>query len=231
MAASCNTSSASSMREKPPSKDPIYHDRKWLAERISAFSDIVIGFSLALQATSLAGGGTSHVSIGRIAAFLASFAIIASLWWMHNRLFAGYFVATPISVLLNFVALALIVLLVYGFSTIVIGEGGVQSAQLYMGSYGGALLLFGVLFFMGLHAERETMPSLNRTNGLRRGITLTAIGAVLIAGAVAFPYLHRREVTILMACLALFSLTFSRLSTRWFERKSGQLADPAGERV
>ena len=81
--------------------------------RLEAFSDIVIGFCLAELGTSL----TFNIKtmtldpVGVIAFFLA-FAIVCSLWFFHHRLFEHLFVPRTWPIVLNFVWLAVVVLLV-----------------------------------------------------------------------------------------------------------------------
>jgi uncharacterized membrane protein len=35
-------------------------------------------------------------------AFAASFGVICSIWWLHNRLFAYFFVPDAVSIVINF---------------------------------------------------------------------------------------------------------------------------------
>jgi uncharacterized membrane protein len=84
--------------------------------RLEAFSDIVIGFSLAQLGANLA--AASHASKFftsplEIIAFLFPFAIICSVWFFHHRLFSQVFVPRALPVILNFVWLAVVVLLVF----------------------------------------------------------------------------------------------------------------------
>ncbi len=84
--------------------------------RLEAFSDIVIGFSLAQLGANLA--TASHApqfftNPLQIIAFLFPFAIICSVWFFHHRLFSQAFVPKALPVILNFVWLAIVVLLVF----------------------------------------------------------------------------------------------------------------------
>jgi uncharacterized membrane protein len=84
--------------------------------RLEAFSDIVIGFSLAQLGANLATASYApqfFTSPLRILAFLFPFAIICSVWFFHHRLFSQVFVPKALPVILNFVWLAIVVLLVF----------------------------------------------------------------------------------------------------------------------
>ncbi len=86
------------------------------AHRIEAFSDVVIGLSLAQVGLSLV--VPQHVddlvkNPGWFAAFLWTFSLVCVLWWNHHRLFRSVFVPTRAAIFLNFVLLGSIVLLAY----------------------------------------------------------------------------------------------------------------------
>lgn len=81
--------------------------------RLEAFSDIVIGFSLAQLGASLQFTKAMTLDMRGVLAFVASFAIVCSLWYFHHRLFASYFVPKTLPIVLNFIWLAVVVLLVF----------------------------------------------------------------------------------------------------------------------
>ena len=84
--------------------------------RIEAFSDIVIGFTLAqLGAQLVVTGhpGSLLTDPGWFFNFLWTFAVVCGMWWLHNRLFRTIFAPTAASVMANFALLASIVILVY----------------------------------------------------------------------------------------------------------------------
>ncbi len=84
--------------------------------RFEAFSDIVIGFSLAQLGLSLgipARGADLFDNPAWLISFLWSFALICALWWFHHRVFAIVFAPRTLPVLVNFLWLAVVVLCVY----------------------------------------------------------------------------------------------------------------------
>lgn len=81
--------------------------------RLEAFSDIVIGFCLAeLGATLTFDQKTMTLDPVGVIAFFIAFAIICSLWFFHHRLFQGLFRPRTLPIVLNFLWLAVVVLLV-----------------------------------------------------------------------------------------------------------------------
>jgi uncharacterized membrane protein len=84
--------------------------------RFEAFSDIVIGLSLAQLGASLTvpkHGSDLFADPTWLFAFIFTFAIICSMWFFHHRLFVSVFVPRTGPILVNFVWLATVVLCVY----------------------------------------------------------------------------------------------------------------------
>jgi len=84
--------------------------------RYEAFSDVVIGFSLAQLGVSLAVPAKAADLFANpwwLVAFFWAFAMICAMWWFHHRFFAALFVPVTSLVLINFVWLAVVVLCVY----------------------------------------------------------------------------------------------------------------------
>jgi uncharacterized membrane protein len=88
-----------------------------IAHRLEAFSDIVIGFSLAeltlnlnLPSDALTLFTTHWVTLN---AFAITFAVVSWMWWSHHRLFTHYFVPTTLNIILNFLSLGGVMFLVY----------------------------------------------------------------------------------------------------------------------
>ena len=79
-----------------------------LTRRIESFSDLVIGFSLALLALTL----TIPPHIIELAtnpwwlvAYIWTFAVIAGIWYNHQRLFTHFFWPETLTIVLNFALL------------------------------------------------------------------------------------------------------------------------------
>lgn len=86
------------------------------AHRLEAFSDIVIGFSLAQMSLSfLIPKRAIDVYTHPIAfwAFSWTFFWIAILWWSRHRLFEDFFVPRRSTVILNFITLGMVIWLIY----------------------------------------------------------------------------------------------------------------------
>lgn len=90
---------------------------KHFTRRLEAFSDIVIGFSLAQLGAALvvSEDGFRHflTPLGLLN-FLLPFAIVCSAWFFHHRLFSQLFIPRTWPVILNFAWLASVVLAVFG---------------------------------------------------------------------------------------------------------------------
>jgi uncharacterized membrane protein len=84
--------------------------------RFEAFSDIVIGFSLAQLGVSLV-IPTRVIDLFLnpvwLFSFFWTFSVICALWWFHHRIFASIFMPRTLPVLLNFLWLAVLVLCVF----------------------------------------------------------------------------------------------------------------------
>ena len=126
--------------------------------RLEAFSDIVIGFSLAQLGAAEVFTKTMSLNASGALAFFASFAIVCSLWYFHHRLFQSVFVPRTLPIILNFAWLANVVLLV--FVSVRSSADGFQSRSaslLYFGLYAIAYLILTVQTGIGLRGKQ--LPS------------------------------------------------------------------------
>ncbi len=165
-----------------------YGDPDRFTHRLEAFSDIVIGFSLAQLSLSLT--IPPHVTdvvykpFGFFA-FLITFAIICMLWLRHHKWFEHYFVPTPLNVVLNFAVLGAIVLLVYALQLFLhsmrLGISFWPSFCLYMGTFGIVLLLFGIVYLIGVLRPRRDMTDDVRIVGFVQALRLVgaAVGVAI----------------------------------------------------
>jgi uncharacterized membrane protein len=158
--------------------------RKRVTHRLEAFSDIVIGFSLAQLTLSLV--IPTHVidfvqrPLG-IIAFLVTFVLVVRFWWLHFVIFEHYFEPTRLTVTCNFIALASLILQIFSLQLYVhfvptLSEGIVAS-RLYFGFF---VLSYGMLCVMlavGLHQRWAALTVGRRRAGVR--------AALRIAGTVA----------------------------------------------
>ena len=159
-----------------------------LVRRIESFSDLVIGFSLALLALTLGfppkiGDLVAHP--WWLIAYAWTFAVIALLWFSHQRLFSHYFTPNTATVIVNFVALALIGLIVYFVQVFVHYSGETSkawAALAYFGALGLTLLALGVLYAHGVRHRWEHLDSELRFTGVRFAVRCLLSGACMAIG-------------------------------------------------
>lgn len=157
------------------------HDERYV-HRIEAFSDIVIGFSLAqLGATLVIPPHAQNLvdNPGWLTGFLWTFGLVCLMWWNHHRLFRT-FKPTPISLVLNFVLLATIVLLVYFaqiFARVNALHDALVAGRLYFGALSLAAIVSALLFYVNVGIVRGTV-----INAVAGGLQAAVVLASLPAG-------------------------------------------------
>lgn len=179
-----------------------------LVHRIEAFSDIVIGFSLAQLGATLVIPAHAQDLIaqpGWIVLFFWTFALVCAMWWTHHRVFVAGFKPTPAALILNFVLLATIVLIVYFaqvFARISTPHDGLVAGRLYFGALGVSALVTALLYYVNL--------------GLSRGTIVNAISGLLQCAGVAVSIgLGDRLVSLpMMAMLVPIAWSVSAFAAR-----------------
>lgn len=140
--------------------------------RLEAFSDIVMGFSLAQLGVVL---GVTNRNVAffsdptLLISFLFPFAIICSMWFFHHRLFSYVFVPRTWPVLLNFVWLAAVVLLVLGAESY-IRASSVTTTRFYFAMYAFVCALLGVQYLLAIRYAREEQRPLRRLRSERGAV-------------------------------------------------------------
>jgi uncharacterized membrane protein len=133
-----------------------------------------------------------------LVAFAISFLFISILWWYHRKLFTTYFVLNPVTLVLNFVMLGGLALAVYFqqvFAQFVIGGMDAQWPQAcWTGSLAIVYAIVAVQYSIGIAYKRSILSE----SDLNYGITRAFRSAV---------------VAVLMATVAVASLTFGHLTT------------------
>lgn len=153
--------------------------------RLEAFSDIVIGFSLAQLGLSL--GIPRHISdifisakgSSVLGAFVITFTLVCSLWWLHHKLFRHLFVPTPVNIGLNFAALGGVLFYAYVMQVLIhLSFNDPYGFALYFGCYAYILLLFAYLAWFGLRTRGGALAeSLRIEQGdLTVRLTILALG-------------------------------------------------------
>jgi uncharacterized membrane protein len=163
-----------------------------LTHRIEAFSDLVIGFSLALLALTLA--IPPHIvelatNPWWLIAYFWTFFVICSVWYSHQRLFTHFFSPHPLTVILNFGLLSMVGLLVFFVQVFVHYHDSfdrVWAFLAYFTVFGTLFLIMGTLYLHGTLTRWNRLSAEDRYTGLlqsARGI----IGgpAVLIGVAIS----------------------------------------------
>lgn len=160
-----------------------------LTHRLEAFSDIVLGFSLAEMTINFAipRHAIEVYDSTAIYAFAFTFLVVSMAWFTHRRLFEYYFVPRTPTIVLNFVLLGLIVWLVYQLQLYV---HFAESADHGVAAYGYGVtfsivwMLYAVLFtvctrmrWTKLDAEmrRSGALAVARTGLLGAGMMLTLL--------------------------------------------------------
>lgn len=164
--------------------------------RLEAFSDIVIGFSLAQLALTLVMPKDSpkdlftHVQgLKELFGFAVTFALVCAVWWSHHRLFRHLFVPVPVNIVANFAALGGVIFLAFSLQVLVhFSLNDSVAYAMYMGSYAWITLLFSAIAWNGLRLRRDRMTpdvrALNTKFAIRSSIVavwLTALMALTLA--------------------------------------------------
>lgn len=172
-----------------PSKDE--SDQR-LIRRLESFSDIIIGFSLAQLALSLAIPKDGALGLlhdpGPLVAFVITFTLVCGMWWGHHRLFTHYFVPIAPMIVLNFVTLAGVSFSVYSVQLMfhmgtpatpghaaILGHTSLDFA-FYEGSLGVVYVLLAIQYFYGWTVRRALLPPKVAIHGLRAALMLGGIG-------------------------------------------------------
>ncbi len=195
-----------------------------LLHRLEAFSDIVIGFCLAQLAfsqrgTSLTVGG---ISAANLYGFALTFALIAALWWLHNRLFAEFFVINSVTIVANFLTLGFLMLMIYLFETMMAAarEPGASDAavlQLLRWWFLCTAAVYGLIAFMygiGLSKRWNSVSRSDLRSGIKSASSAAFATVTFAAVGLLLPNLHERFVLIFMACFFALIIIVRRATNR-----------------
>lgn len=177
-----------------------------LLHRLEAFSDIVIGFSLAELGLSLV--IPAHIAQLwerpiPLVAFAITFALICAIWYAHNRLFAHYFVPTPVNIVLNFFTLGSVIMLVYSVQLYVHFLRERSAIAFYAGCLAAAFALIAALYAIGLRQRREFLGPDQVRWGIRRATRFGCIAAGLAIYVLLIPYFGDNVYQLALAgCIA-----------------------------
>lgn len=144
-------------------------------------------------------------------AFALTFFLVASVWWNHNRLFARYFVPTPVSIVLNFVMLGFLVLFIFSIQLFVKATGP-ESVLFYAGTFGCTFLLLGILYLTGAVQRRARLTHEEFRKGFIRGLRHACMAfGILVATVIMHRIgLHVRTIWYLFLPPAAFMVIVTR---------------------
>lgn len=201
--------------------------------RLEAFSDIVIGFSLAQLGLNLAVPAHARDLFTHpvpVVALVITFSIVCRLWWSHHKLFTHFFVPNPVAITLNFVTLGVLLFSIYTVQLFVhsfMGAVDPDAFVLYLGSFGLLFVLLSVQYLYGWNARRHALPPAVADHGLSNGVTQAAVGLAMIATAIVgmTAGLHVRAFAYL-AVLIVIAARLTRLAVKRYA--SNQRATQVG---
>jgi len=158
------------------------HARENVIRRLEAFSDVVIGFSLAQLGLSLVIPAHAVDFVQRpvgLVAFFVTFFIVVRFWWTHFRIFRSYFEPNRLMMTLNFVALAALIVQVFSLQLylhfVPLGQGMV-AARIYFGFFVVSYGVLALMFVAGMFYRRKLLSAREFGAGVRDSLAI--IGAV-----------------------------------------------------
>lgn len=193
-----------------------------LVRRIEGFSDLVIGFSLALLGLTLKIPPNITDLVNDpwwLIAYAWTFAVIAALWFQHQRLFSHFFSPHPLTIVLNFLALATIGLIVYFVQVFVHYHTSfekVWAAFAYFAALGTTLLSFGILYLHGTRIRWNALDPDLRYLGIRHALRGIISGMCMFAGVGISVMRQPKSLDDLLplVVLAATGLLVARIATR-----------------
>jgi len=165
------------------------HERaERLTRRIESFSDLVIGFSLALVALTLQ--IPAHIvdlvhNPWWLIAYFWTFTVIASIWFNHQRLFTHYFWPDALAIGLNFALLSMVGLLVYFVQVFVhlhTEFDRIWAFLAYFTAFGMSLVFMGVLYLHGTRRRWAALDAQDRYIGARMAVRALLLGGLMLIG-------------------------------------------------
>jgi uncharacterized membrane protein len=197
--------------------------------RLEAFSDIVIGFSLAQLALTLGPVRPSDL-FGRLhglplVAFVLTFVIVCGMWWSHHQLFTHFFVPKPAIIVLNFATLGSLLFAIYSVQVLILNFGDRTAFAMYTGSFGTVALLLAGQFLYGWNVRKRALPVDVAFRGLGRGLGLLGVGFLFVAAAVVVSRsgVHVRPFTYLSYAIVAYVILM-RVFVHWRARRLKQTA-------
>jgi uncharacterized membrane protein len=191
------------------------HDHETrLVHRIESFSDLVMGFSLALLTLTLVvPAHTVQLFTNQwwLIAYFWTFTYISGIWFNHQRLFRHIFYPNNASIFINFVLLSMLSLVVYFVQVFVRMHTDEDRALAFLGYFGAfsiSLIASGVLYAIGGVSRWATLALDERRMAMQHAVRGTTVGLALFCGVV---WLFATKATFSMS--SMFSLAIITVVT------------------
>lgn len=166
------------------------NDNPHIVARLEAFSDIVIGFSLAQAAINLVVTGSVESFFAHplgIAAYLATFALVARMWWVHSKIMHRFFEPNRIMIALNFAALASLGLMIFALQLWMHRgndvDGQMLALRFYFLCFGATVGLMAVMRALGVRYRWEHLQVAERRHAMRLSMLALISCVAMVAGA------------------------------------------------
>jgi len=198
-------------------------------KRLEAFSDVVIGFSLALLALSLIvpnHAATLATHYLWLVAYVWTFAFVCSMWASHTWTFRHVFVPTPGSVMLNYAKLGLIVLLIFSVQVLLraFDQGDARDVivanELYWGCLVAYWIVAGAILAVGMRARGAALPPEVARNCLRRIWRIAAAAPLTVAGIVIAAHGAPSQTATTIALYMIVGIAAGAFAGRLATRRS-----------
>lgn len=118
-------------------------------------------------------------------AYIWTFAVIAGIWYNHQRLFMHFFWPETLTIILNFALLAMIGLLVYFVQVFVHYHDAfdrVWAFLAYFMVFGLGFMILGTLYLHGTRRRWDALTGEDRYTGLRQAARGIVGGAFIVVG-------------------------------------------------
>jgi uncharacterized membrane protein len=193
-----------------------------LVHRLESFSDLVIGFSLALLGLTLAIPNHFIDLVNHplwLIAYLWTFSVIASIWYTHQRLFSHYFTVRPYTIFLNFLLLASLGLIVYFVQVFVHVQDEpdrIWAFLVYFFMQSLAFIVMGVLYAHGVRARWDVLDAELRYQGVRNAVRMLMTGGAVLIGVIVTALRHPQSLddAVIVALISLAGALGSRVVMR-----------------
>lgn len=193
-------------REQPFREEP----EERTVHRLEAFSDIVIGFSLAEITLSLTLPRDARTLFTTqwlpLAAFGMTFAIVSGMWWTHHRLFTHYFVPTALNTVLNFLSLGGVMFLVYSLQVWLHSQLHRNVAYAMYGcSVAWVMALLAFLMYRGVVLRGHRMNPMLADRGRSSSLRFAFLSLIFLLLGVSSAVLRSTgTIEVVVVILALF---------------------------